>query len=96
MVNAASSEQSHKPAAAILVGLAHSADRLLSDDGCTAFVGVAGEAAHHLGVDDAGADGVDADVRGGVVQGGRLGEADEAVLGGGVCGLALEALDAGI
>jgi hypothetical protein len=31
----------------------------------------------------------------GVVEGGRLGEADEAVFGGGVCGLALEALDAG-
>ena len=77
------------------VGLAHSADLLLGDDGGTAFVGVAGEAAHHLGLDDAGADRVDADVRGGVVEGGRLGEADEAVFGSGVCGLALEALDAG-
>jgi hypothetical protein len=77
-----------------LGGLAHAADRLLCDDGCAAFFGVAGEAAHHLGVDDAGTDGVDADVRRGVVQRGGLGEADEAVFGGGVGGLALEALDA--
>jgi hypothetical protein len=62
----------------------------LGDDGGTAFVGVAGKPAHHLGVDDTGADGVDSDVRGGVVQRGRLGEADEAVLGGGVGGLAFE------
>jgi hypothetical protein len=67
----------------------------LGDDAGAAFVGVAGEAAHHRGVDDAGADGVDADAVGGVVQGGRFGEADEAVLGCGVGGLALEALDAG-
>jgi hypothetical protein len=44
------------------VWLAHPADRLLGDDGGTAFVGVAGEPAHHLGVDDAGADGVDAEL----------------------------------
>jgi hypothetical protein len=44
--------------------------------------------------DDAGADGVDADVRDGVVERGRPGESDEAVLGGGVGGLTLEGLEA--
>jgi len=58
MVKAALSENSHRTAAAILVGPAHAADRLLGDDGGAAYVGVAGDAAHHLDVDDAGADGV--------------------------------------
>src|SRR5439155_27214666 len=58
-----------------LLGPAHAADRLLGDDGGAAFVGVAGEAAHHLGVDNSGADGVDADVLGGVVERGGLGQA---------------------
>src|SRR4051812_10671299 len=72
----------------------HAADGLLGDDRGAAFVGVAGEAAHHLGVDDAGADRVDADALGGVVERGGLRQADQAVLGRGVGGLALEALDA--
>ena len=37
-----------------LLRTAHTADGLLGDDGSAAFVGVAGEAAHHLGVDDPG------------------------------------------
>src|SRR3954465_15015196 len=35
-----------------LLGAAHAADRLLGNDGGAAFIAVAGEAAHHLGVDD--------------------------------------------
>src|SRR3954454_2529774 len=74
---------------------AHAADGLLGDDGGAAFFSAAGEAAHHLGVDDAGADRVDADAQGGVVERGRLRQADESVLRRGVRGLAGEALDAG-
>jgi hypothetical protein len=37
-----------------LLGPAHAADRLLGNDGGAAFVGLAGEAAHHRGVDDPG------------------------------------------
>jgi hypothetical protein len=48
-----------------------------------------------LGVDDAGTDSVDTDAVGGVVEGRRAGEADDAVLGRGVGRLALEALDPG-
>src|SRR3954466_4716158 len=50
-----------------LLGAADAADRLLADDRGAALVGVAGEAPHHLRVDDAGADGVDADALCGVV-----------------------------
>jgi hypothetical protein len=77
-----------------LLGEAHAADGLLGDDCGAAFVGVAGEAAHHLGVDDAGADRVDADALGGVAERRGLREPDQAMLGGGVGGLALGALAA--
>ena len=66
-----------------LLGSAHASDGFLGDDSVAAFVGTFGEAVHHLGVDDAGADGVDPDVRPGVVEGGVLGQPDDAVLGGG-------------
>src|SRR5215204_1535554 len=49
----------------------------------------------HIGVDDAGAYGVDPDVRPGVVEGGVLGQTDDAVFGGGVGGAAAEDLDPG-
>src|SRR5687768_15938278 len=45
-----------------LLGPAHPPDRLLVDDPLAAFPGVASEAVHHRRVDDAGADGVHADV----------------------------------
>ena len=64
-----------------LLGLAHPSDRFLRDDPFAALVGAAGEAVHHAGVDDAGADGIDADARLGGVEGGGFGEADHAVLG---------------
>jgi hypothetical protein len=53
-----------------------------------ALVSVAGKPAHHLGVDDSGADRVDADALGGVVERRRLRQADQAVLGGGIGRLA--------
>src|SRR2546427_179709 len=39
-----------------LLGTTHPADRLLGDHRGAAFVSAAGEAAHHLGIDDARAD----------------------------------------
>ena len=50
---------------------AHPPDRLLGYDGLAADGGSAGEAVHHLGGDDSGADGVDADSGIGVVEGRR-------------------------
>jgi len=78
-----------------LLGSAHASDGFLGDDPVPAFVGAFGEAVHHLGVDDAGADGVDPDVRPGVVEGGVLSQPDDAVFGGGVGGPAAEDLDPG-
>ncbi len=76
-----------------LLGLAHPPDRLLRDHLRAPFGRAPGEAIHHRRVDVAGADGVDADVLRGVVEGRRLGEADHAVLRGGVRGAALDADD---
>src|SRR6059058_3740315 len=59
-----------------LLGLAHSADRLLRDHLRASFGRAPGEAAHHRRVDVARADGVDTDVLRGVVEGRRPGEAD--------------------
>src|SRR5438105_5810783 len=69
-----------------LLDVAESADRFLRDERVTSVGPVIDEASDHLGVDDAGADGVDADVRCGVVQGGALGESDDAELRGTVRG----------
>ena len=78
-----------------LLGLAHPPDRLLRDHLRPPLGRAPGEAAHHRRVDVPGADGVDAEVLRGVVEGGRLGQADHAVLGGGVRGAALDADDPG-
>ena len=43
------------------------------------FGGASGEAVHHRRLDKAGADGVDADVLRGVVEGRALGQADDAM-----------------
>ena len=91
----AASEHSQTTAAAISSGVPIRPIGSWRDHLCAAFGGAAGEALHHRGVDDAGADGVDADVRCRVVERGRLGQADDAVLGGDVGGAAGEALDAG-
>jgi len=76
-----------------LLGLAHPLDRLLRDHLRAPFGRAAGEAFHHRRLDVAGADGVDADVLRGVIEGRRLGEAKHAVLRGGVRGAALDADD---
>src|SRR5213078_759880 len=52
-----------------LLGLAHPADRLLRDYLRAPLGRAAGEAPHHRGVDVPGADGVDAEVLPGVVEG---------------------------
>ena len=65
----------------------------MGDDPVPFFGGAAGEAIHHLGVDYAGADGVDPDVRRGVVECGVFGQADHAVFRGGIGGAASKDLD---
>ena len=95
MTKEAASEHSHSDGGGDLVGCSHSSDRFLGDHSVPALGGAAGEPVHHLGVDDAGADGVDADVRRRVVECGVLGQADHAVLRGGVGGSTSEGLDAG-
>jgi hypothetical protein len=92
-MNAAASEHSHMTAAAISSGVPI---RPTGSWAITAaFESATGEALHHLGVDDPGTDGVDAHVAVGVVERRRLGQADHAVLGGRVRGLAAEASNAG-
>jgi len=91
----AASEHSQTTAAAISSGQPMRPMGSWGDDPVPAFVGAFGEAVHHLGVDDAGADGVDPDVRPGVVEGGVLSQPDDAVFGGGVGGPAAEDLDPG-
>src|SRR3954466_13297877 len=71
----------------------HPADRLLRDYLRAALGRAPGEAAHHRRVDVPGADGVDPDVLGRVVEGGGLGQADHTVLRGGVRGAPLDADD---
>src|SRR5438270_241648 len=44
------------------LGRAHAADRLLRDHRFPSFLGAPREPIHHLGLDDPGADGIDADV----------------------------------
>src|SRR5256886_14408345 len=78
-----------------LLGLAHPADRLLRDHLRASLGRAPGEATHHRRVDVPGADGVDADVLRGVVEGRRPGDADHAVLRGGIRGVALDADDPG-
>src|SRR5687767_9478647 len=76
-----------------LLGLAHPPDRLLGDYPRAPFGRAAGEAIHHRGVDIAGTDDVDADVLRGVVERRRSGEANQAMLRGGVRGAAPDADD---
>ena len=76
-----------------LLRLSHPSDWLLGDHFRAAFGRAAGEAIHHRGVDVAGTDGVDADVLRSVVEGGRAGEADDAVFRSGVRRAALDADD---
>src|SRR6476661_9056775 len=59
-----------------LLRATETADRFLGDDGRVALLGAAGEAPDHLGVDDPGADGVDADALRRLLEGGRGGQAD--------------------
>ena len=68
-----------------LLGSAHASDGFLGDDPVPAFVGV----------DAAGADGVDPMFYPGLVEGGVLSQPDDAVFGGGVGGPAAEDLDPG-
>src|SRR4051812_39441380 len=53
-----------------LLRAAEAADRFLGDDRRVALLGAADEAPDHLGVDDAGADGVDADALRRLLEGG--------------------------
>ena len=57
--------------------------------------GAPAEAVHHRGFDDPGAHGVDAEVQRRVVEGRRLGEADDAEFRGAVRGLTGDAFDPG-
>src|SRR4051794_3660560 len=67
-----------------LLRTTHPPDRLLRNHLRAALGGAPGKPVHHRRVDVPRADGVDAEVLGGVVEGGGLGQADHAVLGGGV------------
>ena len=78
-----------------LVDGAHAADWFLVDERRASGRRRRRRVVDHVGVDDAGADGVDADAGRGVVERGALGEADDAELRGAVGGTAGEALDAG-
>jgi hypothetical protein len=72
-----------------LLGLPHPSNRLLRDHSFSPFRGASGEPLHHRGLDDPRAHGIDANVLQGIVEGRRLGQADYAVLGGRVRGLAV-------
>src|SRR5205085_12047798 len=64
--------------------LTHSSDRLLGDHLRPAFRRAAGEATHHGRIDITRTYGIDANVLRRIVERGRAGEADHAVLCGGV------------
>jgi len=78
-----------------LLGLPHPANRLLRDYPLASLGGAPAEAVHHRGFDDPGAHGVDAEVRRRIVEGRRLGKADDAEFRGAVRGLTGDAFDPG-
>src|SRR6478735_4257428 len=78
-----------------LLWLAETADGFVGDESFAPAGSAVAEAEDHLGVDDAGAQSIDTDACGGVVEGRGASEADDAVFGGGVGSLAFESLDPG-
>ena len=78
-----------------LLGPAHPPDRLPRDHPLASLGGAPAEAVHHRGFDDPGAHGVDAEVQRRVVEGRRLGKADDAEFRGAVRGLTGDAFDPG-
>ena len=78
-----------------LLGLPHPANRLLRNYPLASLGGAPAEAVHHWGFDDPGTHGVDAEVRRRIVEGRRLGKADDAEFRGAVRGLTGDAFDPG-